>query len=95
MTLRVGTLALCALHHSVIFNLPKIFGTLFPKRRLTPLVRCVMVNREYLLKQAEKCLRLARGATADDVAQNLRDLAAEYQAKAQEQDDARKSDKDK
>ena len=53
-----------------------------------------MVNREYLLKQAEKCLRLAQGTTTDDVAQKLRDLAAEYQAQAQSENHEAKREKD-
>ena len=43
-----------------------------------------MVSREYLLKQAETCRRLANGLTEGDVSRKLRDLAAEYQAQAQE-----------
>lgn len=43
-----------------------------------------MVSREYLLKQAETCLRLARGTTDPYVSDQLRALAAEYQAKAEE-----------
>ena len=58
-----------------------------------------MVSREYLLKQAETCLRLARSTTDPYVSDQLRALAAEYQAKAHEKDQEtgspKESDKDK
>ena len=54
-----------------------------------------MVSREYLLKQAETCLRLARGTTDPYVSDQLRALAAEYQAKAQAAESPKDSDKDK
>ena len=43
-----------------------------------------MVGREYFLKQAEICLRLARGLTNGEVAQRLRAMAAEFHAKARQ-----------
>jgi hypothetical protein len=62
-----------------------------------------MVSREYLLKQAETCLRLAHSTTDPHVSDQLRALAAEYQAKAQEKvqekaqeaENPKASDKDK
>ena len=45
-----------------------------------------MTEREYLLKQAETCLRLAASTTDEAVARKLREMAAEYQVKAQEAD---------
>jgi hypothetical protein len=58
-----------------------------------------MVSREYLLKQAETCLRLAHSTTDPYVSDQLRALAAEYQAKAQdkaqEAERPKESDKDK
>ena len=41
-----------------------------------------MTEREDLLKQAETCLRLAANTTDDEVARKLREMAAEYHAKA-------------
>jgi hypothetical protein len=54
-----------------------------------------MTSREYFLKQAETCQRLARGTTDPYVSDQLRALAAEYQAKAQEAESPKNSDKDK
>ena len=49
-----------------------------------------MACRDYFLKQAEICLRLARGTTDVGVAMKLNDMAAEFQAKAEAESDAPK-----
>jgi hypothetical protein len=41
-----------------------------------------MVSREYFLKQAETCLRLAKSLTEGEVAQRLRAITAEFREKA-------------
>jgi hypothetical protein len=45
-----------------------------------------MASREYFLKQAETCLRLAQGLGPgqDEVARRLQERANEYQQKARE-----------
>ena len=42
-----------------------------------------MVSRDFLVKQAETCLQLARGTTDPYVSDQLRALAAGYQAEAE------------
>ena len=49
-----------------------------------------MACRDYFLKQAETCLRLARSTTDLGVARKLSDMAAEFQAKAEAESDAPK-----
>lgn len=46
-----------------------------------------MADRDYFLKQAETCLRLARWTIDPYLSQQLRDLAAEFQAKADAESD--------
>ena len=43
-----------------------------------------MASREYFLKQAETCLRLVAGPPTLTFSDQLRALAAEFQAKAEE-----------
>ena len=43
-----------------------------------------MAIRDDFLKQAETCLRLARGSTDRDTARELTDLAAELKARARQ-----------
>jgi hypothetical protein len=47
-----------------------------------------MACRDYFLKQAETCLKLARSTTDLGVARKLTDMAAEFQAKAETERDA-------
>jgi hypothetical protein len=55
----------------------------------------IMARREYFLKQAETCLRLARGTTDRDTAEDLMAMAAEYQANAREAENQPPKDKEK
>lgn len=43
-----------------------------------------MASREYYLKQAATCLRLANSLTDGEVARRLREMAAEFQQKARD-----------
>jgi hypothetical protein len=46
-----------------------------------------MVSREYYLKQAALCRRLARNSTDEEFSQRVLALATEYEAKAQAESD--------
>jgi hypothetical protein len=52
-----------------------------------------MSDREYFLKQAATCLRLARSTTDEAVAQKLHALAAEFQQKAAELENKERGDR--
>jgi hypothetical protein len=54
-----------------------------------------MVGREYYLKQAATCLRLANSLTDGEVAKRLREMAAEFQQKARDAENGLDKDREK
>jgi uncharacterized membrane protein (DUF106 family) len=54
-----------------------------------------MVGREYYLKQAATCLRLANSLTDGEVASRLREMAAEFQQKARDAENSNDEKQDR